>query len=194
MTDSELVPADLMTAARVCRETLALALARDWSVPAGDLEWDCRRTLDHIVDTLFLYAAYLASRGTERISPPRNGDPSASPAQLLATVVAAAAVLTDVARAAPPGTRAFHPAGMADVSGWIGMGCAEVLVHTDDIARGGRRAISTLGTACAGPPGEPHCPTASNWDPIGTGTVRRFRNGTGRSGSAQRRRHGSSDS
>jgi hypothetical protein len=25
---------------------------------------------------------------------------------------------------------------MADVSGWIGMGCVEVLVHTDDIARG----------------------------------------------------------
>ena len=68
MTDPELVPADLMTAARVCRETLAPALDQDWSVPAGDLEWDCRRTLDHIVDTLFLYAAYLASRGTERIS------------------------------------------------------------------------------------------------------------------------------
>src|SRR5215212_9221329 len=117
MTDSELMPGDLMTAARVCRETLALGLDRDWSVPAVDLEWDCRRALDHIVDTLFLYAAYLASRGTERLSPPRNGDPTASPAQLLATVGAAAAVLTEVARAAPPGTRAFHPAGMADVSG-----------------------------------------------------------------------------
>jgi hypothetical protein len=57
MIDPELVPADLMTAARVCRETLAPALDRDWSGPAGDLEWDCRRTLDHIVDTLFLYAA-----------------------------------------------------------------------------------------------------------------------------------------
>ncbi len=45
-------------------------------------------------------------------------------------------MLTEVARAAPPGTRAFHPAGMADVSGWIGMGCAEILVHTGDIARG----------------------------------------------------------
>jgi hypothetical protein len=64
MIAPELVPADLMTAARVCRETLAPALDRDWSGPAGDLEWDCRRTLDHIVDTLFLYAAYLASRGT----------------------------------------------------------------------------------------------------------------------------------
>jgi hypothetical protein len=25
---------------------------------------------------------------------------------------------------------------MADVSGWIGMGCEEILLHTDDIARG----------------------------------------------------------
>src|SRR5215207_1036636 len=136
MVDPELVPTDLMTAARVCRETLATALDRDWSDPAGGLEWDCRRTLDPIVDTLFLYAAYLATRGTERLSPPRNGDPSASPAQLLATVGTAAAVLTELARAAPPGTRAFHPAGMADVSGWIGMSCEEILLHTDDIARG----------------------------------------------------------
>ena len=61
VADPELVPADLMTAARVCQEALAPALDWDWSGPAGDLEWDCRRTLDHIVDTLFLYAAYLAS-------------------------------------------------------------------------------------------------------------------------------------
>jgi hypothetical protein len=25
---------------------------------------------------------------------------------------------------------------MADLSGWIGMGCEEILLHTDDIARG----------------------------------------------------------
>ncbi len=136
MTDTELVPADLMTAAKVCREALTPALDRSWSVPAGDLQWNCRRTLNHIVDSLFLYAAYLASRGSERLSPPRNGDPSASPAHLLATVGVAATVLAEVARAAPPGTRAFHPAGMADVCGWIGMGGEEILLHTDDIARG----------------------------------------------------------
>jgi hypothetical protein len=45
-------------------------------------------------------------------------------------------VLAEVARAAPPGLRAFHPAGMADVCGWIAMGCEEILLHTDDIARG----------------------------------------------------------
>jgi hypothetical protein len=136
MMNSELVPDDLTMTAGICRETLAPALGQEWSVKAGGLEWDCRRTLDHIVDTLFLYSSYLASRGTGRISPPRNGDPAASPAQLLATVGAAASVLAEVARAAPPGARAFHPAGMADVSGWIGMGCVEILIHTDDIARG----------------------------------------------------------
>ena len=136
MTNTALTPGDLTTAARICQETLTPALDRDWSVRADDLEWDCRRTLDHIVDALFLYAVYLASRGTERLPPPRNGDPSASPRRLLATAGAAAAVLAEVARAAPEDTRAFHPAGMADVSGWIAMGGVETLIHTDDIARG----------------------------------------------------------
>jgi uncharacterized protein (TIGR03083 family) len=131
-----LTPADLLASARLCRQTLEPALDRDWSVPAGELDWDCRRTLDHIADTLFFYAALLATRATERIAPPRNGDVAASPAQLLATVEAAAAILADVIRAAPPGTRAFHPAGMADETGWLGMACEEILLHTDDIARG----------------------------------------------------------
>src|SRR4051812_39792227 len=114
MTDSALVPADLITAARVCRETLTPALDQNWSAAAGALEWVCQRPPDHIVDPLFPYAASLASRGSERLSPPRKGAPPASPAQLLATVGAAAAVLAEVAGAAPVGTRAFPPAGMAD--------------------------------------------------------------------------------
>ncbi len=126
---------DLLTAAAICQETLRPAIGRDWSVLAHDMEWDCRRTLDHVVDTLFLYAAYLASRATERLSPPRNGDPKATPEALLGTVGVAAAVLAEVARAAPAGTRAFHPAGMADVSGWMALGCEEILLHTEDIAQ-----------------------------------------------------------
>ena len=136
MTESFLAPEDLLIAASVSRAALAPALDRDWSLLAGDLEWDCRRTLDHIVDSLFLYAAYLACRATERLAPPRNGDPGASPAQLLETLGVAAAVLAEVARAAPPGTRAFHPAGRADVSGWLGMAGEEILLHTDDVAQG----------------------------------------------------------
>jgi hypothetical protein len=136
MVEREVGPDDPRAAALICQETLRPALDRDWGVPAGDLEWDCRRTLDHVVDTLFLYAAYLASRATKRLRPPRNGDPAASPEHLLGAVGLAADVLAEVARAAPEGTRAFHPAGMADISGWMGMACEEILVHTDDIAQG----------------------------------------------------------
>ncbi|MFN8589872.1 MAG: hypothetical protein U0031_00330 [Thermomicrobiales bacterium] len=138
MTDSSLIltPQDVLAATAICRGTLEPALAGDWQIPAGDLDWSCQRTLDHIVDTLFLYAAYVATRAIDRITPPRNGDPAASPAQLLTTVGAAAAVLAEVIHAAPPGTRAFHPAGMADATGWIAMACEEIVIHTDDIAQG----------------------------------------------------------
>jgi hypothetical protein len=46
-----------------------------------------------------------------------------------------AAVLADVACAAPPGVQAFHPYGMADAEGFIAMGRDEMLVHAEDLAR-----------------------------------------------------------
>jgi uncharacterized protein (TIGR03083 family) len=131
---------DLLRAAALCRETLAPALDEDWTARAGDLNWTCQRTLDHIVDTLFFYAVMLATRATVRPAMPRNGDPARSPRELLEVVEAAAAVLADVVRAAPPEARGFHPAGLTDPEGFVALGCEEVLIHTDDIAAGlGRR-------------------------------------------------------
>jgi hypothetical protein len=132
----ELIPKDLLAATSTCRAAFAPALDRDWEVPARDLEWTCRRTLDHVADTLLLYAAHLATRATERRPPPRNGDPTATPVDLLTTVESCAATLAEVVRAVPPGTRAFHPAGMADATGFVGMGCEEILAHAWDIAEG----------------------------------------------------------
>jgi hypothetical protein len=59
---------------------------------------------------------------------------------LLLVVDGMAAVLAELIRAAPPGTRAFHPAGMADPEGFAAMGCVETLIHTDDVAQGLRLA------------------------------------------------------
>ncbi|MDQ3695121.1 MAG: hypothetical protein M3464_16050 [Chloroflexota bacterium] len=137
--------ADLVLAAATCRETLAPALDADWTIRAGDLNWTCQRTLDHVVDTLVFYAVMLATRATARPIPARDGDPAKSPAELLTIIESAAAILADVARAAPEGTRAFHPAGMTDPEGFLALGCEEILIHTDDIARG-------LGCPCAPPP------------------------------------------
>ena len=127
---------DLLDAARGCRTTLAPALGADWSVPAGELDWDCRRTLDHVADALLHYAAHLATRAPARLPHLRDGDPSRTPAELLSVVETAAAILAAVAVSAPPEARGFHGAGMADPEGFLAMGCEETLIHTDDIARG----------------------------------------------------------
>ncbi|MEX1100349.1 MAG: hypothetical protein WD739_08680 [Actinomycetota bacterium] len=108
----------------------------DWTVPAGDLSWSCRRTLDHIPDALLLYARSLATRANDRQPFLRDGDPKRSIEELLAAAVGATTILAEVARAAPPSARAFHPAGMADSEGFVAMGCDEILIHTSDIASG----------------------------------------------------------
>lgn len=129
-------PHDLLAAAAVCRNALLPALGDDWSQPAGDLTWDCRRTLDHVVDALLFYTGQLATRATRRLPRLRDGDPERPVEDLLEIVGMAAAVLAEVVRVAPASTRAFHPAGLADGSGFVAMGCAEILIHTDDIAQG----------------------------------------------------------
>lgn len=131
-----LAPDDLRRSATVVRQALAPELERDWAVPAGDLAWSCRRTLDHIADSLFFYAAYVARRATGRLPMPRNGDHERSLAELLDVVESAAAILAVAIEATPAGARIFHPAGMADRSGYSALGCEELLVHTADIAQG----------------------------------------------------------
>lgn len=128
-------PADVCAAAAVCRTALEPALDADWTVPAGGLEWSCRRTLDHLVDALLYYSVDLAVGGADRPFP-RSGDGQAPVSHLLESVASAAAVLAAVAQGVPAGTRGYHPAGMADAEGFLAMGCDEILIHTDDIARG----------------------------------------------------------
>lgn len=132
----QLTPEDLVAAAAVSREALTPLLDRDWSVLAFDMEWSCRRTLDHMIDVMFFYAAHLATRATGRLLFPRDGDRTRTVDELLAVLQSAAAILAEVARAAPPEARGFHGAGMADATGFLGMAVEEILMHTDDIARG----------------------------------------------------------
>jgi hypothetical protein len=136
VTDQHLNLGHLNRVAGACRDALSPALSDDWSVPAGDLDWTCRRTLDHLSDVMLFYAIHLASRALTRRPSPRDGDLNHTVTELLDIGVVTAAVLADVARAAPPEARGFHPAGMADASGFIAMACTEWLVHTSDILTG----------------------------------------------------------
>lgn len=107
-----------------------------WDKPAGDLTWTCRRTLDHIADVLLLYAAHLGREADEQLPVLRTGDPYAGVPELFDVVDSAATLLACVAVASDPDVRAYHPAGMADVTGFLAMACDEILIHTEDIAQG----------------------------------------------------------
>jgi hypothetical protein len=130
------VAGDLRAAAAYLTGVLAREVpAANWSRRAGPTDWTCRDTLDYLCNALCGYAASLANRRNERRPRhPRNGDPSAAPAELLELVVEFAGVLAIVAEASSPRDRAFHPAGMADRDGFVAMGCDELLVHGHDIA------------------------------------------------------------
>lgn len=145
----DLHPRDVELSAAACREVLVPAAGADWGEPAGDLEWSCRRTLDHIVDALAYYCAHLATRSTERLPFARDGAPMASVEDLLVAVGSQAAVLARVVEASPKDARAYHSAGMADPSGFVAMGCDEVLVHTNDICAGLGLAFGPPADLCA---------------------------------------------
>jgi hypothetical protein len=129
-------PDDLIRAGDHVAAVLAPAVGADWSVAAGTLDWDCRRTLDHLPDTLLLYAGHLACRAERGWPYVRHGEPGISPRRLLGVMTMSVHILAAVASAAPPGTLAFHPAGFSDPTGFCAMGCDELLVHGADIAAG----------------------------------------------------------
>lgn len=133
----DLHSADVRAAAHVATEFFGDHLNGEWSRPAGTLEWDCRETLEHLIDVLDVYAVLLATRA-QRFAPAIRitRDASVPIKGLLRTIRARAAVLSEVAEAASPDVRAFHPWGWADPSGFVAMGCDEVLVHTHDISQG----------------------------------------------------------
>src|ERR1700683_2490407 len=110
---------------------------RDWSVPAGTLEWDCWHTAEHIGDCLLSYAWQLAVQPTARyVRAIATAEKDASPAEVLEFAVTGGRVLASMVRTSPAHVRAFHPAGIADPEGFAALGCNEALLHGNDIAQG----------------------------------------------------------
>ena len=110
---------------------------RDWSVPAGTLEWDCWHTAEHIGDCLLSYAWQLAVQPTARyVRAIATAEKDSSPAEVLEFAVTGGRVLASMVRTSPAHVRAYHPAGMSDPEGFAGLGCYEALLHGNDVAQG----------------------------------------------------------
>ncbi|MEO3771101.1 maleylpyruvate isomerase N-terminal domain-containing protein [Micromonospora sp. B9E7] len=133
---SEVTGADLLQAADEMRRALTPHQERDWSVPAGPLEWSCWTTAAHVAHDLLAYAGQVTGRPDDGYLPyDLRISPDASPAQTLTVVGACAGLLAAAVDAAPTDTRAWHW-GPCDPAGFAAMGVAETLLHTHDITLG----------------------------------------------------------
>ena len=130
--DVELATTHLTQSAEWAVERWSALPVDRWDATGLKGAWTPRRTLDHLVDSMLLYSAYVATRARSRVSPPRNGDPAAAPTALIDAFGSGVAILTRLLDSFHDDERAFHPSGLADRSGWIGMACTEIVVHTED--------------------------------------------------------------
>src|SRR4029453_13100392 len=91
------------------------ATGRDWSVPAGALEWDCWHTAEHIGDVLLSYAGQLVAQPTTRyVRFMANADKDAAPAEVLEFAEAGGRILVaTVGPCSPQGGGSPPPVGGA---------------------------------------------------------------------------------
>ena len=129
-------PEDVVAAAEASYALLSPLADMDWSVTAGDLEWDCRQTLEHVAFVQLFYATHAAVPSQRRLPTARINNPGQSVGEMVQVHLALSNVLAAVLRAMPEDARGFHPAGLADRYGFAAMACTESLVHTWDIACG----------------------------------------------------------
>ncbi|WP_231921211.1 maleylpyruvate isomerase mycothiol-dependent enzyme family protein [Micromonospora auratinigra] len=126
------------------------ATSLNWSVRAGDLEWDCWHTAEHLGDCLLSFAGQLVARPGDRfVRFMATADQDAAPAEMLEFVEVAGRLLAAAVRMTSSDVRAFHPAGLSDPAGFAAMGCVETLLHGEDIARGLGRSLDPPRDVCA---------------------------------------------
>jgi hypothetical protein len=134
---------DLRVLSDLVAETWISATTRDWSLPAGTLEWSCLRTADHAVECVYAPAFFLASRRTDRY--PEAGanlalGPNATPARLVESLAIATRVLTAVVRDSGDDQRAVifrRPQVLvARPEDFVPRGALELILHAHDVCTG----------------------------------------------------------
>jgi uncharacterized protein (TIGR03083 family) len=126
----------VLEAAGACQALLGTAADRDWARPIPEMDWAVAQAAAHMAEITLWYATDLAAGEDRQDAMELRVPPDKPPAELIRAVGTSATVLARVVDGAPPGTRGWHPFGLADPSGFAAMPCDELLVHTDDAARG----------------------------------------------------------
>jgi hypothetical protein len=135
--------ADLYSLAELVAASWNAAADRDWSVPAGTLEWSCTATADHAVDCVYAPAFFLASRRVDAYpeagSDLRLGD-AATPGRLVESLHLATRLLAAVVADAEPDLRAILFQWPEPVTGappdFVPRAAVELVLHAHDVAQG----------------------------------------------------------
>jgi uncharacterized protein (TIGR03083 family) len=127
---------DVRATAAVCRAFLTGTLGRDWTAPIPGMTWTVAEAVAHVAQGLLWYAVDLSAGPRELRTTELRVRPDSPPADLLTTIDAHAAVLAATIDAAPADARGWEPWGLPDPDGFAAVACDELLIHTDDAARG----------------------------------------------------------
>jgi len=114
----------------------------DWSVPAGQLEWDVRRTIVHMVGAVAKYTLYMASGSGNFIAVRCIEFEDAGRPEILASIVPVAEALANASRLVSPDIRLFHVTGPKSAEEYLWLACEEILVHTWDALQGFDRHLA----------------------------------------------------
>jgi uncharacterized protein (TIGR03083 family) len=118
----------------VCRRYLDDLPPDAWKADVPFMKQSVTGTVMHIAQCAFWYSVDLSAGLPELPTVEIQVKTEASPADAVRTLTAAGRLLAAAVDAAAPEARGWHPAGLADPSGFAAMGCDELLVHTGDIA------------------------------------------------------------
>lgn len=133
---------DVLAAAADCHGFLEASVGADWTAAVPGLDFTVASVVAHAAAGPLWYAVDVWGGPEDNSAFDLNVRVDAPNTALLVTLRSAARVCAASVTAAPPDIRGFHPAGAPDPSGFAAMACDELLVHTDDAARGLGREFS----------------------------------------------------
>jgi len=122
--------------ASACVGLLRDQLDNNWMAPIPDLDMTVAGVVAHMARVCLFYAVDLTARGDDPECIELGIDATADPKLLVDALQTCSTMLATAVDAAGPDARGFHPWGAADRSGFAAMACDEMLIHTDDAARG----------------------------------------------------------
>ena len=126
----------VMRSAAVCASFLREALDADWTVGVPDLDMTVAEVVAHAAEGALWYAIDLSAGGKDLQTVEHRVKSDRPATELVDTLVTYSSIAATVIDGTPSEARGFHPLGIADPSGFAAMTCDELLIHTDDAARG----------------------------------------------------------